>query len=114
MLAHIPDDGLHTQLGVLGDCTAKALDELYAMAGRLPDSKDRIALSCRLAAARMLWQTCSVLAGNFEQASGVAIATIARFEMSGAITKEAADELMACFYEWLGDMYVSAMAAQPA
>lgn len=114
MLAHIPDDGLHTQLGVLGDCVAKALDELYEMAGRLPDSKDRTALSCRLSAARMLWQTCSVLASNFEQAGGATIDTIARLEMSGAITKAAADELMAGFSELLGDMYVHAMAAQPA
>lgn len=114
MLAHIPDFGARTQLDVLGNCVSKALDELIEVSGRLPDSNDRTALGCRLVAAGLLWQTYSVLAGNFEQASGAAIGTIARLEMSGAITKETADELMAGFSECLGDMYVSAMAEQPA
>lgn len=107
MQAHIPDDGIHSQLGVLADCISRAfveLDEAVAMAP---------ALASRITSLSLLWQTYAVLAGNFEQAGGQTISTTARLEASGVITKETADELMLPFEDALGGMYVQAMAAQP-
>lgn len=113
MHAHIPDDGLHTQLGVLADCIARALVELEATLALPPSHVFAAALRSRIAALNLLCRTFAVLTGNFEQASGQAISAIARLESAGLITAAAADELMRPFEQALGEMYVSTMAAQP-
>lgn len=114
MHAHIPDDGAHTQLGVLADCISRALVDLdMVVAMPLPPDIQTMALRSRIAALNLLCQTFAVLAGNFEQASSQAISAIARLESAGLITAAAADELMRPFEQALGEMYVSTMAVQP-
>ena len=113
MQAHIPDNGIHSQLDVLASCIGRALVELDEAVALLPDGDMRLALSGRVASLGLLWQTYEVLAGNFEQAGGETISAIARLEAAGLITKAAADELMLSFEEALGVMYVNTMAVQP-
>jgi len=113
MQAHIPDDGIHSQLGVLASCIGRALVELDEAAALLGDQDMRLSLSSRIASLGLLWQTYEVLAGNFEQAGRETISAIARLEAYGLITQASANELMSPFEEALGDMYVNTMAAQP-
>lgn len=113
MHAHIPNCGLHTQTEALAHVIDLALNDAAEQARQLPDVASAAALVSRLTALSLLWRTYTVLAGNFEFAGAEAICAIARLERSGAIPESTASELLAPFYEALGELYVDAVAAQP-